>query len=109
MVKGVVDGFEKKLEIVGVGYRAEVQGKSLRFHLGYSHPITFDPPEGVSLSLDSPTLVSVSGVDKEKVGQAAGEIGRFGLTKAKGSGIKENTCAVRRVRRQSDVYTQAQA
>jgi large subunit ribosomal protein L6 len=97
MVKGVVDGFEKKLEIVGVGYRAEVQGKSLRFHLGYSHPITFDPPEGVSLSLDSPTLVSVSGVDKEKVGQAAAEIRSFRPPEPyKGKGVRYQGEHVRR-------------
>ena len=52
MVKGVVDGFEKKLEIVGVGYRAEAAGKSLRFHLGYSHPVTYDPPEGIALTVE---------------------------------------------------------
>ena len=74
MITGVVEGFEKKLEIVGVGYRAESQGKALRFHLGFSHPITYEPPAGITLALDSPTVVSVSGVDKEKVGQAAAEI-----------------------------------
>ncbi len=74
MVTGVTEGFEKKLEIQGVGYRAEAAGKSLRFHLGYSHTITYDPPEGVSLATESPTLVLVSGMDKEKVGQAAAEI-----------------------------------
>lgn len=74
MVTGVTEGFEKKLEIQGVGYRAEAVGKSLRFHLGYSHTITYDPPEGVSLATESPTLVLVSGMDKEKVGQAAAEI-----------------------------------
>ncbi|NIR43087.1 MAG: 50S ribosomal protein L6, partial [Gemmatimonadetes bacterium] len=67
-------GFEKKLEIVGVGYRAEAAGKALRFHVGYSHPITYNPPEGVNLTAESPTVVAVSGTDKEKVGQAAAEI-----------------------------------
>jgi large subunit ribosomal protein L6 len=97
MVKGVVDGFEKKLEIVGVGYRAEAAGKSLRFHLGYSHPVTFDPPEGVSLRVESPTLVTVSGVDKEKVGQAASEIRSFRPPEPyKGKGIRYQGEHVRR-------------
>ena len=97
MVKGVVDGFEKKLEIVGVGYRAEAAGKSLRFHLGYSHPVTFDPPEGVTLAAESPTLVSVSGVDKEKVGQAAAEIREFRPPEPyKGKGIRYQGEHVRR-------------
>ena len=74
MVTGVTEGFEKKLEIVGVGYRAEGAGKSLRLHLGYSHPIVYEPPVGVTLQTESPTLVSVSGVDRERVGQAAAEI-----------------------------------
>jgi large subunit ribosomal protein L6 len=74
MVVGVTEGFEKKLEIQGVGYRAEASGKALRFHLGFSHTIVFEPPHGVSLAAESPTLVSVSGMDKEKVGQAAAEI-----------------------------------
>jgi large subunit ribosomal protein L6 len=97
MVKGVVDGFEKKLEIVGVGYRAEAAGKSLRFHLGYSHPVTFDPPEGVALRVESPTLVTVSGVDKEKVGQAASEIRSFRPPEPyKGKGIRYQGEHVRR-------------
>ena len=97
MVKGVVDGFEKKLEIVGVGYRAEAAGKSLRFHLGYSHPVIFDPPDGIALTLESPTLVSVSGVDKEKVGQAAAEIRGFRPPEPyKGKGIRYQGEHVRR-------------
>ena len=97
MVKGVVDGFEKKLEIVGVGYRAEAAGKSLRLHLGFSHPVTFDPPDGVTLALESPTLVSISGVDKEKVGQAAAEIREFRPPEPyKGKGIRYQGERVRR-------------
>jgi len=97
MVKGVVDGFEKKLEIVGVGYRAEAAGKSLRFHLGYSHPVIFDPPDGIALTVESPTLVSVSGVDKEKVGQAAAEIRGFRPPEPyKGKGIRYQGEHVRR-------------
>lgn len=97
MVKGVVDGFVKKLEIVGIGYRAEAAGKALRFHLGYSHPVTYDPPEGITLAAESPTLVSVSGVDKEKVGQAAAEIRHFRPPEPyKGKGIRYQGERVRR-------------
>lgn len=97
MVKGVVDGFEKKLEIVGVGYRAEATGKSLRLHLGYSHPITYEAPEGVKLGVDSPTVVTVVGVDKEKVGQAAAEIRALRPPEPyKGKGIRYQGEQVRR-------------
>ena len=97
MVKGVVDGFEKKLEIVGIGYRAEAAGKALRFHLGYSHPIVYDPPEGVKLGLESPTMVTVSGVNKEAVGQAAAEIRGFRPPEPyKGKGIRYQGEQVRR-------------
>ncbi|NIR42477.1 MAG: 50S ribosomal protein L6 [Gemmatimonadetes bacterium] len=89
MVTGVTEGFEKKLEIVGVGYRAESAGKALRFHVGYSHPITYEPPEGVNLTTESPTVVAVSGTDKEKVGQAAAEIRALRPPEPyKGKGIK---------------------
>ncbi len=97
MITGVVEGFEKKLEIVGVGYRAESQGKTLRFHLGFSHPITYEPPAGITLALDSPTVVSVSGVDKEKVGQAAAEIRAFRPPEPyKGKGVRYRGEHVRR-------------
>jgi large subunit ribosomal protein L6 len=89
MVTGVTEGFERKLEIVGIGYRAEAAGKALRFHLGFSEPKTYDPPEGVKLAVESPTLVSVSGPDKEKVGQAAAEIRALRPPEPyKGKGIK---------------------
>lgn len=97
MVKGVVQGFEKKLEIVGVGYRAEAAGKGLRLHLGFSHPITYNPPAGIRLAAESPTLVSVSGVDKEKVGQVAAEIRGFRPPEPyKGKGIRYQGEQVRR-------------
>jgi large subunit ribosomal protein L6 len=97
MITGVVEGFEKKLEIVGVGYRAESQGKALRFHLGFSHPITYEPPAGITLALESPTVVSVSGVDKEKVGQAAAEIRSFRPPEPyKGKGVRYRGERVRR-------------
>jgi large subunit ribosomal protein L6 len=97
MVKGVVDGFQKKLEIVGIGYRAEAAGKALRLHLGYSHPIVYDAPAGVSLGLESPTIVTVTGVDKEAVGQAAAEIRAFRPPEPyKGKGIRYQGEQVRR-------------
>lgn len=97
MLTGVVQGFEKKLEIVGVGYRAEVSGKALRFHLGFSHPIVYDAPEGVKLGVESPTLVTVSGVDSEKVGQAAAEIRSLRPPEPyKGKGIKYQGEQIRR-------------
>jgi len=88
MVRGVSEGFEKKLEIQGVGYRAVAQGKALNFQLGYSHPILFEPPEGVDLSVDR-SIVTVSGIDKQAVGQVAAQI--RGLRKPepyKGKGIR---------------------
>ena len=77
MVLGVNQGFEKKLEIIGVGYKAAVQGNKAVFNLGYSHPIQFPFPDGVTISIDKNTKVSVTGIDKEKVGQAAAEIRGF--------------------------------
>jgi large subunit ribosomal protein L6 len=73
MVQGVSEGFEKKLEIQGVGYRAAKQGKALNFQLGYSHPILFEAPVGVELDVDR-NVVTVSGIDKQAVGQVAAQI-----------------------------------
>lgn len=73
MVHGVSQGFEKKLEIQGVGYRATAQGDALNFQLGYSHPILFEPPAGISLAVDR-NIVTVSGVDKQLVGEVAAQI-----------------------------------
>ena len=89
MVVGVSSGFEKRLELVGVGYRAQMQGNSLSLALGYSHPIDFEPPEGVSIETPSQTQVVVSGSDKQKVGQAAANIRAFRPPEPyKGKGIK---------------------
>ena len=77
MLLGVSRGFEKKLEITGVGYRAQMEGKELVMLLGFSHPIRYSPPEGVQLRTESPQAIVVSGCDREKVGQAAAEIRRF--------------------------------
>jgi large subunit ribosomal protein L6 len=74
MVTGVSQGFEKKLEINGVGYKAAVKGRILNLNLGYSHPINFQIPEGIDISVEKGTLVSVKGINKEKVGQTAAVI-----------------------------------
>ena len=73
-VKGVQEGYSKKLELVGVGYRAQMRGKALNLNLGFSHPINYTAPEGVTLETPSQTEVVVSGVDKQQVGQVAAEI-----------------------------------
>jgi len=74
MAQGVSAGYERKLELVGVGYRAAVQGKTLNLTLGFSHPVTFDMPEGISIESPSQTEVLIKGVDKQRVGQVAAEI-----------------------------------
>jgi large subunit ribosomal protein L6 len=74
MVTGVTDGFEKKLNLVGVGYRAQVQGKSLNLQLGFSHPVEFTIPDGVTIEAPSQTEILIRGADKQKVGQVAAEI-----------------------------------
>jgi large subunit ribosomal protein L6 len=73
-VLGVTEGFKKELDIVGVGYRAEVKGRQVHFALGYSHPVVFDMPVGVDVVVDKLTHVTVTGVDRQKVGQAAANI-----------------------------------
>jgi len=74
MVDGVTEGFEKVLEIHGVGYRAQKNGASVVLNVGYSHTVELPPPEGVEIELESPTVVHVRGIDKEKVGQMAADI-----------------------------------
>ncbi|MBP8626411.1 MAG: 50S ribosomal protein L6 [Syntrophorhabdales bacterium] len=74
MVEGIEKGFEKKLEIVGIGYRAEMQGDNLVLYLGYSHPIQFPLPAGISAQVDKQTLLTIKGIDKELVGQMAAKI-----------------------------------
>ena len=73
-VRGVTEGFKKELDIVGVGYRAEVKGKAVNFALGYSHPIVFPIPEGITIAVDKQTHIVVSGPDKARVGQVAADI-----------------------------------
>jgi len=74
MVRGVTKGYEKKLELVGVGFRAQVQGKSLNLTLGFSHPVNVSIPEGISIETPSQTEIVVKGIDRQKVGQLAAEI-----------------------------------
>jgi len=73
-VKGVTEGFRKDLDIVGVGYRAEVKGKQVHFALGYSHPVVFDIPSGIDVAIDKQTHVTVTGIDRQLVGQVAADI-----------------------------------
>jgi len=89
MVKGVSVGFERKLELVGIGYRAQSQGAKLNLTLGFSHPVTYDVPEGVTIETPSQTEIIVKGVDKQKVGQAAAEIRRHRPPEPyKGKGVR---------------------
>ena len=74
MVIGVTEGFQKKLEIVGVGYRAQMQGRNLKLNLGFSHDVIYEVPEGIEVQVPQPTEIIVSGIDKQKVGQVAAEI-----------------------------------
>jgi len=76
-VTGVTDGFKKELDIVGIGYRAELKGKQVVFALGYSHPIVFDIPNGIEITVDKQTHVTVTGVDRQLVGQVATNIRRM--------------------------------
>ena len=97
MVDGVTNGFEKKLEINGVGYRAAKQGKTLTLTLGYSHPVTMEDPEGVETVLEGTNTIFVKGIDKEKVGQYAAEIrSKRGPEPYKGKGIKYADEVIRR-------------
>lgn len=89
MVKGVTDGFERKLQLVGVGYRAQAQGKNLNLSLGFSHPVVYEMPEGVSVQTPSQTEIVLTGSDKQKVGQVAAEIRAFRPPEPyKGKGVR---------------------
>ena len=97
MVAGVTDGFAKTLEIVGVGYRADVSGKGLTLTLGFSHTIDYKPVDGISIECPNQTMIVVSGIDKQKVGQAAAEIRGFRPPEPyKGKGIRYQGEYVRR-------------
>jgi large subunit ribosomal protein L6 len=90
MVTGVTEGYEKKLEIVGVGYRVLSKGPTqLEFQLGYSHPITFDAPEGITFTVDGPTKLGVQGIDKQLVGEVAANIRKLRKPEPyKGKGVR---------------------
>lgn len=86
---GVTKGFEEKLEITGVGYRAAVQGKSLNLQLGFSHDVTFAIPEGIAIATPKPTEINITGIDKQTVGQVAAEIRGYRPPEPyKGKGVK---------------------
>jgi len=92
MVRGVAEGYTVNLEINGVGYRAAVQGKELVMQLGFSHDVKYPIPEGISIKCDKPTSISISGFDKQKVGQVAAEIRGWKKPEPyKGKGIKYET------------------
>ncbi len=97
MVTGVTTGFERKLELVGVGYRAALKGKNLELAVGFSHPVTFEPPEGITFEVPEATEIVVSGIDKQQVGQIASEIRRVRPPEPyKGTGIRYQGEVVRR-------------
>jgi large subunit ribosomal protein L6 len=97
MVTGVTDGFKKDLEIQGVGYRATMDGKVLVLAVGYSHPVRMVPPDGISYALESPTRISVTGIDKQAVGEEAARIRRTRPPEPyKGKGIRYAGEVVRR-------------
>ena len=89
IVQGVKDGFEKRLEINGVGYRASMQGKNLQLALGFSHDVIYEAPQGVTITVPKPTEIVVAGIDKQVVGQVAAEIRKYrGPEPYKGKGVK---------------------
>lgn len=92
LIKGVNDGFTVNLEINGVGYRASIEGKDLKLQLGYSHDIFYPIPDGITIKCDKPTTISISGRDKQRVGQIAAELRAYrGPEPYKGKGIKYET------------------
>jgi large subunit ribosomal protein L6 len=97
MVLGVTQGFKKNLELVGVGYRAEIKSEKLFIALGYSHQIVFFPPTGITLTAGTPTTLSIEGIDKQLVGQVAAKIRALRPPEPyKGKGVKYDTERIRR-------------
>ena len=89
LVEGVTNGFTKTLDITGVGYRAQAQGKNLRLQLGYSHDVNYDVPDGIEIKTPDNTTIEINGIDKQKVGQVAAEIRRWRKPEPyKGKGIR---------------------
>ena len=97
MVTGVSEGFSRNLDIIGVGYSAELKGKSLMLKLGFSHPIEFEPPKGIEIEVPAPTRIVVRGMDKQQVGQTAADIRAFRPPEPyKGKGVRYHDEYVRR-------------
>jgi large subunit ribosomal protein L6 len=97
MIEGVTNGFQKSLEISGVGYRAGVQGSTLNISLGYSHPVKYEIPEGITVSVEKQTVITVKGADKQLVGQVAANIRSFRIAEPyKGKGVKYSDEVIRR-------------
>ncbi len=97
MVEGVTRGFEKRLEIQGVGYRAQLKGEDLELAVGFSHPVAYKPPQGISFEVPQPTQIVVKGIDKQRVGQVAAEIRSVRPPEPyKGKGIRYSGEYVRR-------------
>ncbi|MGH3745239.1 MAG: 50S ribosomal protein L6 [Mycobacteriales bacterium] len=97
MVTGVTDGYSKTLEIVGVGYRVQARGKDLEFALGYSHPVPVPAPEGISFTVESPTRLTVTGIDKQQVGEVAANIRKLRKPDPyKGKGVRYAGEVIRR-------------
>ncbi|MCO6186381.1 50S ribosomal protein L6 [Rhizobium sp. L1K21] len=89
ILTGVKDGYERKLEINGVGYRAAMQGKNLQLSLGFSHEVVYEAPDGITIACPKPTEITVTGIDKQQVGQVAAEIRKYrGPEPYKGKGVK---------------------
>ena len=89
LVTGVTEGFSKTLEITGVGYRANLQGKNLKLQLGYSHDVDFEVPEGITIATPDQTTVQISGIDKQQVGQVAAEVRAYRAPEPyKGKGVR---------------------
>src|SRR5699024_3428314 len=97
LVVGVTDGYVKKLEIVGTGYRVQAKGKNLEFALGFSHPVVVEPPEGITFTVESPTAFKVEGIDKQVVGETAANIRKLRKPEPyKGTGVRYEGEFVRR-------------
>jgi large subunit ribosomal protein L6 len=97
MVTGVTEGYRKTLEIVGVGYRVQAKGPNLEFSLGFSHPVTVSPPEGITLRVETPTRLVVEGIDKQQVGEVAANIRKLRKPDPyKGKGLRYSGEHIRR-------------
>ena len=97
LVTGVTAGYEKRLEIVGVGYRVALRGANLEFALGFSHPVVVEPPAGITFAVETPTRFSVSGIDKQLVGETAARIKKIRKPDPyKGKGVRDEGAPVRR-------------